>query len=404
MTVSRRSMLKMAAGASLMPWAPGLNVAFAADTTSPRNVLVYIFLRFGMDGLMLLAPSDTGDFRDKRRNIAIGTTGVNAGRNIGALDGVPMFLHPDAEQLRLMYNAGKLAFIHASGIPTGLRSHFEVQEMVDKGAADTEILSNTGWLTRHLNARIGPASEFLSTADSLIGTTPLRSTGGIVQTTELKALQYYLDTERTELMRVLNKGNTPSAQSVRKTLQMAEVVKSKLSTLPRTENPNYIYGNLSQKLQPLARALKLNIGLEVAAVDLGGWDHRDFIRFNFSNAVEELSNALFAFTDDLGPDLMSRVTIIAQTEFGRRVEENANAGTDHGAASVMLAMGAGITGGKIYGAWPGLKDKDLDGGDLAVTTDSRQVLAEVLTKRMGQPAVGNVFPALAYKPLGLVTS
>ncbi len=403
MTVSRRSMLKMAAGASMMPWAPGLNVAFAADTEGQRNILVYIFLRFGMDGLMLLGPADSGDYQAKRGAIGLQTTGINRGRNIGALDGVPMFLHPDAEQLRLMFNAKQVAFIHAAGNPTALRSHFEVQEMVDKGAVDGEILSNTGWLTRHLNSRTGPASEFLATADSLIGTTPLRGTAGIVPTTELEALQYYLDNERSDLMRVLNKGNTPSELSVRKTLQMADVVKSKLAALPRTENPNYTYGSVSQALQPLARALKLNIGLEVATVDVGGWDHHDNIRNNFSNSIEELSNAIFAFTDDLGPELMKRVTIVAQTEFGRRVEQNANMGTDHGAASVMIAAGAGITGGKIYGQWPGLKDKDLDGGDLVVTTDSRQVIAEVLTKRMGQEKTANVFPQLAYKPLGLVT-
>lgn len=77
-----------------------------------------------------------------------------------------MFLHPDAEQLRLMFNAKQVAFIHAAGNPTELRSHFEVQEMVDKGAVDNGSLLNTGWLTRHLNSRIGPASEFLATADS----------------------------------------------------------------------------------------------------------------------------------------------------------------------------------------------------------------------------------------------
>lgn len=403
MDISRRTMLMLTGGA-LMPWAPGVKVALGADVGVPRNILVYIFLRFGMDGLQLLAPADDAAYPEKRRSIGLTATGLNAAPALAKLDGLQFFLHPDASQMRQMFNDKKLAFIHAAGLPTQLRSHFEVREMVDRGIADGDVGVNNGWLARHLATRSGPASDFLATADSLIGTSPLRGTSGIVPMTELESLPYYIDNERSELMAALNRGNTPAAKSVQQTLKICQIVRERVATLPRTSNPNYTFGNLSAKLQPLARAIKLNMGIEVATVDFGGWDHHEYIQNNFSNSVEELSNALFAFTDDLGPALMSRVTIAVQTEFGRRAYENATYGTDHGAASVMMVLGAGVAGGKIYGQWPGMRDNELDGGDLVVTTDSRSVLSEILVKRMSQERIASVFPSVAYKPLGIIGS
>lgn len=105
---------------------------------------------------------------------------------------------------------------------------------------------------------------------------------------------------------------------------------------------------------------------------------------------------------DLGAHA-SRVTVVMMTEFGRRVRENANNGTDHGAGAVMLVQGAGVNGGKMYGDWPGLKDNQLDQGDLAVATDYRRVLSEILVKRQGQTAIEQVFPTVPYKPIGVVS-
>ena len=403
MTLSRRSLLKIAAGGAFMPWGAGVNVAFGADVNPVNNIFIYIFLRFGMDGLQLLAPADDGAYRDKRRSIGLTVGGVTGARPIGALDGVQFFLHPQTIQLAQMYDAGSLAFIHAAGTPTQLRSHFEVQEMVDKGVGDADHVATNGWLARHLALRTGPVNDFAATADALIGTSSLGGAAGIVPTTDLESLPFHVNTERSDLMALLNKGDTPSAKSVLQTLRTCEVVRERIASLPQTINPNYTYGLLSQKLQPLARALKLNLGIEVATVDFGGWDHHDNIQQSFNMQARELSNALFAFTDDLGP-LMKKVTIVAMTEFGRRVKENANAGTDHGAASVMMALGAGVNGGRIYGQWPGLKTADLDGGDLRVTTDYRQVLGEILVKRQNQGKIESVFPQVAYKPLDIFST
>jgi len=123
--------------------------------------------------------------------------------------------------------------------------------------------------------------------------------------------------------------------------------------------------------------------------------------------LSALGGSLAAFRADLGEELRSRTTVVVQTEFGRRVEENSGLGTDHGRGGVMMVMsGAGIRGGKVWGDWPTLASNQLDGpGDLRVTTDYRNVLAEILARRCGQSAPPErVFPGLSYQPLGLVNA
>ena len=401
MTLSRRNLLTAAAG-TLVPFAPGVNVSFGATPGAQNNVLVFLFLRFGMDGLQLLAPADDGTYRDKRRTIGLRGSADNSGRQpIGTLDRVPLYLNPQAGQLRLMYQNQTHAFIHAAGTPTGLRSHFEVKEMVDKGLADGDHDNATGWLARHLSTRTGTNGDFAATADVSVDTTALRGTPGTVPTSSLEGLGSQLTSDRAALIAAMNTADNAVAQSARLSLDTVAAVQRRSLSIPAQQNPNYTNGPLSQKLRPLARVLKLDLGVEIATVDFGGWDHHDHELQYFSQQVQELSDALFAFTDDLG-DAMKRVTVVAMTEFGRRVQENANGGTDHGAGSVMMVLGGGVNGGQIYGLWPGLADAQLDQGDLAVTTDYRRVLAEVLVKRQNQQQIASVFPTVPYAPLGII--
>ncbi len=400
MTLSRRNLIS-AAGAGLVPMMPGLNVAFGASG-APTNTVVFLFLRFGMDGLQMLAPADEAGYRDRRPTIALRTSGGGSGVALDTLDNVQFFLHPQALQFREMYKAGTLAFVHAAGVPTSQRSHFEVQDMAVRGMSGDDRYVDTGWMARHFQSRAATASEFAASSDSMPTSSALRGVFGMVPTSSMETMRYLLTEGREPLIRALNAGNSAPAQSIRKTLDTITFVKDKVQSLPVTSNPNYTWGPLSQTLQGLARAIKLDIGVELATVDFGGWDHHDQLPGFFANQARELSNSLYAFTDDLG-SAMNRVTVVAMTEFGRRVAQNGSNGTDHGAASVMMVLGGGVKGGKIYGAWPGLREGDLDGGDLRVTTDYRQVLAEVLQKRQGQTAIEGIFPSLAYKPLGLIT-
>ena len=90
---------------------------------------------------------------------------------------------------------------------------------------------------------------------------------------------------------------------------------------------------------------------------------------------------------------MADVTLVTMSEFGRTVRENGNRGTDHGHANVMLLLGGGVKGGKVYGKWPGLDASHLyENRDLAVTTDFRDVFGEILRKRLGVTDLKPVFP------------
>jgi uncharacterized protein (DUF1501 family) len=149
---------------------------------------------------------------------------------------------------------------------------------------------------------------------------------------------------------------------------------------------------LGQSLLQIARLIKAGVGLEVAFADMGGWDTHANQPQQLQNLLGQFSAALAAFHRDLG-DRMQEVTVVTMSEFGRTAKENGARGTDHGHANVMFALGGGIRGGKVYGDWPGLQTEQLyQQRDLAMTTDFRDVLGELVTRHLGGAPVGKVFP------------
>ena len=90
---------------------------------------------------------------------------------------------------------------------------------------------------------------------------------------------------------------------------------------------------------------------------------------------------------------LGQMSIIVMSEFGRRLAQNDSGGTDHGHGSVLLALGGSVNGGQVFGRWPGLQPDQLyDRADLAITTDYRAVLSEMLLKRQSDPNITNIFP------------
>ena len=153
--------------------------------------------------------------------------------------------------------------------------------------------------------------------------------------------------------------------------------------------------------------LKLELGLHVATLDLGGWDTHDGQDYYLPLLVDELSRGLNAFYTDLNgagaADYTQRITLVVMSEFGRRVAQNADSGTDHGHGNLMMVLGGNVIGG-IHGVWPGLAPGQLfEGLDLAVTTDYRMILSEILIRRLANNKLGTIFPGFTgYSPLGVV--
>ncbi|MEL7061018.1 MAG: DUF1501 domain-containing protein, partial [Acidobacteriota bacterium] len=172
--------------------------------------------------------------------------------------------------------------------------------------------------------------------------------------------------------------------------------------------PDHEFG---EQLQVLAQMIKLDLGLQVATVDLGGWDTHDAqgdgSNGYFADLVAELAGGLGAFYQDLdgggSQNHASRVTVVVQSEFGRELYENGDAGTEHGYGNLMLVLGGNVNGG-FHGQFPGLAPGQLvDETDLGVTTDYRQILSEILVRRQGNAALDVIFPNYqGYEPLGIV--
>ena len=177
--------------------------------------------------------------------------------------------------------------------------------------------------------------------------------------------------------------------------------KSKPTSIQPENGAVYPQNPLGNSLRQIAQLIKSNVGLEVAFTDVGGWDTHageGGAQGQLANNLRNFSDAIAAFAKDLG-SRMSDVVLVTMSEFGRTVRENGNRGTDHGHANVMLVLGGGVKGGKVYGKWPGLAPEQLfENRDLAVTTDFRDVFGELVTKQLGVATLKTVFPGYDSAP------
>jgi uncharacterized protein (DUF1501 family) len=400
---SRRSVL--AGAGALTAIGPGLRAAFAADGQPARDILVVMFMRGGQDGLQVLAPAGDARYAASRPRIRVQASGANAGLGTGSLDGVDFYFHPNLGGLKTLYDAGQLVAVQAVGIPTRDRSHFTCQDLMERGLADSEVPAGaTGWLARHL-ASLGGARPALGTI--AVGVTPPTSLAGdafAMAVANPAAFNIVGDRPTAELVRAANAGADPYQVAIRGLVANVAVVQDSLATAggraSAPPTPDYTPTEFGDALRSLAQLIKLDVGLDTATVDMASWDHHAGLANAFNLIATELSQSLSAFWQDLAA-YRSRLTVVVMTEFGRRFAENSNAGLDHGAGSTMLVFGGNVAGGRILGRWPGLADSALDNGSLRVTTDYRQVLAEVLVKRHGETNLARVFPSLSYAPLGL---
>src|SRR5208337_1954612 len=183
-----------------------------------------------------------------------------------------------------------------------------------------------------------------------------------------------------------------------------------IAKFPAENGADYPKSQLGQKMQQIGVMLKANIGVEVLFVDCGGWDNHvneGGVQGQLANLLRELGQSLAAFHQDMG-DRMADIIVVTMSEFGRTAKENGNRGTDHGHANCMFVMGGDIKGGHVYGKWPGLEEHQLnEGRDLALTTDFRTVVGEILFKHIGVQDMTPVFPGFDSNPhkfAGLVRS
>jgi uncharacterized protein (DUF1501 family) len=374
-------------------------------------ILVVVFLRGGADSLSLIAPAADPDYIAARPEfLRVLRQGDGAGLALPpALADADFRLHPAAADLHQLFTAGDLSLIHATGLTEATRSHFDAEARIERGAPGSGATG--GWLKRWVEvARPEGPLPVLAVGSSLPES--LRGAARAAVAPQLADLMLLPGYFAAPLLRArLAEGfgaHGPLAAPVSQMLELSDMLAGRLwddaAGAARSYEPAVDYppdSPLSAPLMTVAQTIKEGLGLRVATVDYGGWDTHDDQAGPFSALVAGLSGALMAFWRDLGPRQRD-VAVVVQSEFGRRLRANGSGGTDHGRAGAMMVLGPQARGGRLLGRWPGLANEALDeGADLAVTTDYRDVLAEVLAGHMGLADPASVFPGLTPAPLGL---
>lgn len=369
------------------------------------NVLVVIFLRGGADGVNMVAPYQEDDYYKERPTVAVKKPGAGTDRLLD-LDGF-FGLHPSLGGMKPLWDDKELAIIHAVGSGDQTRSHFEAMSTMERGLANEVEAAGGGWLGRHLLTT--PGRDTPLRAVSLSDFMP-DSLGGALGAVAMQSLNdFRLSNSDSEVLEALSRlydgDKDVMAQAGHDTLA---VLKSLAEEDPSSYKPDhgttYPENPLGRSLREVAFLIKKEMGLEIACMDSHLWDTHvaqgAAVGWQAS-LLKDLGDAVGAFFKDLGK-LRSKVTLVIQTEFGRRIDENAGFGTDHGRGSVMFVAGGKVKGG-IHGKWPTLAlDKREGPGDLRVMNDYRDVLAEILTKRLHTADLKKVFPTREVGSLNLL--
>jgi uncharacterized protein (DUF1501 family) len=375
--------------------------AYAATPTGDERTLIVIFLRGAADGLHILVPNSSTLGLDYLRT-------VRGDLVPGDADLLPLAggwalnarLQPLYDQL---WSTGELAFVPAVSTPGFSRSHFQAQQFLERGGSDT---ASSGWLDRVLTSR-GPGTTFRAVSQG--DATPM-SLGGTEPSITLTSIDDFVfpgwdeirpasQTAVLQLYRGL--GGTLGADVPNTNAALGTAAHIRAAGADTADYPG---GDFGRALKDVAGILKAEVGLQVATVDVGGWDTHTDEQSELDNNLADAAAALQAFFADLGSTRRQRVTVAVMTEFGRRVEMNDSGGTDHGHGSVMWLLGGGLVRSDVFGRWNALSDTTLDDGDVAGLNNPFDVLGELVQKRLGAGSLSTVFPGLSYSPLGAFTT
>ncbi|HWP44535.1 MAG TPA: DUF1501 domain-containing protein [Blastocatellia bacterium] len=405
MALTRRSFLKTSGLAlSGLVSAPSfLRRTALAETLAAegkdRPIIIAIFQRGAADGISMVVPFGDKSYASERPQIAIPEPKQGNADSAIDLDGF-FGLHPALAPFKPIYSEGHLAIVHAVGSPNNTRSHFDAQDYMESATPGKKSTTD-GWLNRYMLARRdAKASPFRAVAisanlpRSLMGSSPaiamtsiadfgVRGRGGNLAARGFEALY-------SQSTGDLLHGTGREAFDAVKLLKQANPQKYSAAA-----GANYPRTPFGQALLQIAQLIKSDIGLEIAFTDIGGWDthaNQGASRGQLALRLREFSQAIAALYRDLG-DRMRNVVILTMTEFGRTIRQNGSGGTDHGHASCLFVLGGPVKGGRVFGKWPGLSPEQLyEGRDLAVTTDFRDVFAEVAVKHLGATNTSTIFP------------
>jgi uncharacterized protein (DUF1501 family) len=398
--LSRRIFLKHGAFACVsLGFAPSFLARTAYAAAAPTKRLIAIFQRGAVDGLSVVVPFGEREYFRARPRIAVAAPSRDAEAAID-LDGF-FGLNPRLAALEPLWRARRLAIVHACGSPDATRSHFDAQDYMETATPGVKITGD-GWLNRYLQARRDEqATPFRAVALGaqlprvLQGAAPALAVNQLGQfgihagAGSASAGASFEAAYAAARDRVLN-------GTARETFDAIRMLKRADPSRYEAENgAEYPRSPFGQALRQIAQLTKADVGLEIAFADIGGWDthvNQGSTRGQLANRLDDFARGIAALVTDLG-DRMADTIVLTMSEFGRAVSENGGGGTDHGHGNAMLAIGGGIRGGRVYGRWPGLTvEHRYEGRDLAVTTDFRDVFAEIVTRHLAVADASQIFP------------
>src|ERR1700685_2636688 len=404
MSITRRIFLRNGAlavvGTTALPSFLTRAAFGAADSGIRTRRLVVIFQRGAADGLNIVVPPGEPSYYAMRPTI-------NIPRNSVLALAVFFGLHPAMASFQPLWNQKHLAIVHAAGSPDPSRSHFDAQDFMASGTTGIKITED-GWLNRALHdlppdksafraIALGPSlPRILSGKEPAVAVNNLNdfSVGG--KNPSAAPMSNTFEAMYDHSVDSVLHGTGQETFDAVKTLKAAEP-----AHYTPAPNANYPKGRFGDSLKQLAQLIKANLGVQVAFADIGGWDHHvneGSTQGQIANVLGDFSQSIAAFWTDLG-DLGEDTVVVTMSEFGRTARENGNRGTDHGHANVMFVLGGPVKGGRVYGRWPGLDQSQLyEGRDLALTTDFRTVLGEVMTQYLGNKDLRTVFPGFEGQP------
>ncbi len=407
--LTRRNFVGLTAGAAAAALAPGWlpRVVYADSDSSSRDVIVSLFLRGGADALTLCVPYAERNYYNLRPTLAIQPPDAGGANRALDLDGAFGF-PPALEPLLEAYRAGDLLVVHACGLENPTRSHFEAMHFMEVGRGDPPASLYTGWLGRHLQATAPTLRDGVLRAvgigaglqRTLVGgplTVPVRDPAEFgLEGRSRRAREAALEV----MYAVAGEPLQTTAVNTFRTIDLLDDIDFR--GYQPAGGAAYPDDEFGYALRSTAALIKAEVGVEAVAIDLGGWDTHDFqgpVEGHMAGLMGSLAAGLGAFHQDLFAGGVENVVVVAMSEFGRHAFENASGGTDHGHGGLMLVLGGAVAGGRVLTDWPGLGDGQLyEGQDLEITIDYRDVLTEILTRRLGNPDYRTVFDDPGYTP------
>jgi uncharacterized protein (DUF1501 family) len=367
------------------------------------SVLVCIFQRGGMDGLMAVAPFSDAKLAELRPRTKLPAPKSGAKDALLELDGV-FGLHPAFEPIWPLYRDGKLAIIHGVGSPHKTRSHFDQQEYMETGLPGDKN-ARSGWLNRAL-CQMPSHDKSPFRAVSITSALPLALYGdeSALAIPELESFGLRVADDKDGLITECRNDLKALYHSAANPILAAAGSDgfAALDQLERSADVTAPVGGamypegcpLGKSLRQITTLIKSNLGLKIAWAEYpsADWDTHTNHAAMFAWQAGRMAKSIAAFYAELG-ELSKGVVVMTCTEFGRTVAENGSAGTDHGRATCFFLMGSDVAGGKVYGSVPLLTAQNLeDERDLPVTTDFRSVFAEIAAHQLGATDTAKLFP------------